>query len=39
MRMHHFQAWFRLTRKIGETVPIEIIRSGKKKLIRLKTVE
>jgi len=37
--MDHFHAWFRLTRKVGEVVPIEIIRSGKRKLIRLKTVE
>ncbi len=37
--MHHFHAWFRLTRKIGEKVPIEILRNGKAKTLTLKTVE
>ena len=35
----HFHAWFRLTRKVGEVVPIEILRAGKRKLVRMKAVE
>jgi hypothetical protein len=36
--MGHFHAWFRLTRKTGEKVPIEILRNGNKRVIQLKAV-
>jgi len=35
----HFHAWFRLTRKVGETVPIVILRKGERKTIELPVIE
>ncbi len=35
----HFQAWFRLTRKVGEVVDLDIIRAGKRQTLRMKVVE
>ncbi|MEM7261973.1 MAG: PDZ domain-containing protein, partial [Planctomycetota bacterium] len=35
----HFHAWFRLTRKIGEKVPVEIVRGGKRKTVELTVAE
>jgi serine protease Do len=37
--VEHFHSWWRLTRKVGEVVEIEILRGGKKKLLKLKVVE
>ncbi len=36
--MGHYHAWFRLTRKVGETVGIELIRRGKRIKVSLKLV-
>ena len=36
--MNHYHAWFRLTRKVGETVGIELIRRGKRIKVTLKLV-
>jgi serine protease Do len=35
----HFHAWFRLTRKVGDTVPIVILRKGERKTIDLPVIE
>lgn len=35
----HFHAWFRLTRKAGETVPIEILRDGERRTIDLTVLD
>lgn len=33
----HFHAWFRLTRNVGDTVEIELIRGGERRTISLQT--
>jgi hypothetical protein len=35
----HFHAWFRLTREVGEKVPIEVLRKGEKLTIELPVIE
>jgi hypothetical protein len=35
----HFHAWFRLTRKAGETVDVVLLRQGDRKTIRLPVVD
>ena len=35
----HFHAWFRLTRTVGEIVPLEILRKGEKQTIELPVIE
>ena len=35
----HFHAWWRLTRKPGETVEIETMRGGKRRTLTLKVIE
>ncbi len=37
--VEHFHSWWRLTRKVGETVKIEILRNGKRDTLNLKIVE
>ena len=37
--VEHFHSWWRLTRKVGETVKIEILRNGKRDTLDLKVVE
>lgn len=37
--MHHFHAWFRLTRKVGTKVPVELIRGGRRLTVELKVIE
>jgi predicted metalloprotease with PDZ domain len=36
--MHHYHAWVRLKRKVGDTVGIELIRRGKRMKVELKLV-
>jgi len=35
----HFHAWFRMTRKIGKTAELLVLRDGKKKTVRLPIIE
>jgi hypothetical protein len=35
----HFHAWWRLTRNPGETVPIEVLRAGKRHTVKLKVID
>ena len=35
----HFHAWWRLTRSVGETVPIDVVREGEALTIDLKVIE
>ncbi|MEM7168463.1 MAG: Trx7/PDZ domain-containing (seleno)protein [Planctomycetota bacterium] len=35
----HFHAWFRLTRKVGETVPIEVVRGNERVTLQLSVIE
>ncbi len=35
----HFQAWFRLTQKPGETIALEVLRDGRKQTLKMKVVE
>ena len=35
----HFQAWFRLEAKVGQTVDVEILRDGERRTIRLPVIE
>ena len=35
----HFHAWFRLTQKEGRTIPIEVLRAGKRETLRMKVVD
>jgi predicted metalloprotease with PDZ domain len=35
----HFHAWFRLTRKVGETIPIVILRDGERQTLELTVIE
>ncbi len=37
--VEHFHAWWRLTRKAGETVPVDILRQGKKMRILIPVIE
>jgi hypothetical protein len=37
--MDHFHAWVRLRRKVGDVVPIEFLRAGKRKSVKMKLVE
>ena len=36
--VEHFHSWWRLTRTVGETVKIEILRGGKRKVLKLKVI-
>ena len=36
--IEHVHSWFRLTRKIGDVVPIEILRGGEKRVVKLEVV-
>jgi S1-C subfamily serine protease len=35
----HFQAWFRLTRKPGEKVPIVVLRDGERHEVQLTVLD
>ena len=35
----HFHAWWRLTREVGEVVPIHVLRDGERVTIELKVIE
>ncbi len=35
----HFHAWFRLTRRVGETVDVVVLRDGGRQVIRLPVIE
>lgn len=37
--MHHFHSWFRLTRKIGSTCEVLVLRGDKKITVRLPVIE
>lgn len=37
--VEHFHAWWRLTRKVGDVVKIEILRGGQKRALKLEVVK
>ena len=35
----HFQSWFRLTRKVGDEIELQILRDGRRRTLRMKVIE